>query len=131
MHFIVAESNKPSIEFYKRRGASDLSLEEGWRLFKIDKQHLIKMSAEEWTRGQASELAPAHGRSLIQEDSPQGLVSLWRIFMITAFSFHSFAKFSFFYIVTRLDFLTFSYYVFINRRIFLKLFVYIVGFKTF
>lgn len=79
-------------------------------------------------RSQASELVPAHGRSLIQEDSPQGLVSLWRIFMITVFSFHSFANLL--YIVTRLDYLTFSYYVFINRRIFLKLFVYIVG-KTF
>ncbi|XP_036380137.1 diamine acetyltransferase 1-like [Megalops cyprinoides] len=47
MHFIVAEWNTPSIEFYKRRGASDLSLKEGWRLFKIDKEHLLKMSAEE------------------------------------------------------------------------------------
>ncbi|XP_028655264.1 diamine acetyltransferase 1-like [Erpetoichthys calabaricus] len=47
MHFIVAEWNKPSIEFYKRRGASDLSSEEGWRLFKIDKEYLLKMSAEE------------------------------------------------------------------------------------
>ncbi|KAI2665058.1 Diamine acetyltransferase 1 [Labeo rohita] len=47
MHFIVAEWNKPSIEFYKRRGASDLSLEEGWRLFKIDKQNLLKMTNEE------------------------------------------------------------------------------------
>ncbi|XP_041088987.1 diamine acetyltransferase 1 isoform X2 [Polyodon spathula] len=47
MHFIVAEWNKPSIEFYKRRGASDLSSEEGWRLFKIDKQYLVKMSSEE------------------------------------------------------------------------------------
>uniref|UniRef100_A0A8C9W5I5 Diamine acetyltransferase 1 n=1 Tax=Scleropages formosus TaxID=113540 RepID=A0A8C9W5I5_SCLFO len=47
MHFIVAESNKPSIEFYKRRGALDLSLEEGWRLFKIDKECLLKMSNEE------------------------------------------------------------------------------------
>lgn len=52
MHFIVAEWNKPSIEFYKRRGASDLSLEEGWRLFKIDKQNLLKMTNEEWTRWQ-------------------------------------------------------------------------------
>ncbi|KAG7314962.1 hypothetical protein KOW79_022265 [Hemibagrus wyckioides] len=43
LQFIVAEWNKPSIEFYKRRGASDLSLEEGWRLFEIDKQNLIKM----------------------------------------------------------------------------------------
>lgn len=47
MHFIVAENNQASIEFYKRRGASDISLEEGWRLFKINKQHLLKMSAEE------------------------------------------------------------------------------------
>ncbi|XP_035287546.1 diamine acetyltransferase 1-like [Anguilla anguilla] len=47
MHFIVAEWNKKSIEFYKRRGASDLSLQEGWRLFKIDKKYLLKMSIEE------------------------------------------------------------------------------------
>ncbi len=49
MQFIVAEWNKPSIDFYKRRGASDLSLEEGWRLFKIDKQNLLKITNEEWT----------------------------------------------------------------------------------
>ncbi|XP_073696929.1 diamine acetyltransferase 1-like [Garra rufa] len=47
MHFIVAEWNKPSIDFYKRRGAADLSHEEGWRLFKIDKQNLLKMTSEE------------------------------------------------------------------------------------
>ncbi|XP_036376888.1 diamine acetyltransferase 1-like [Megalops cyprinoides] len=47
MHFIVAEWNTPSIEFYKRRGAADLSLEEGWRLFEIGKECLLKMSAEE------------------------------------------------------------------------------------
>ncbi|KAI4894141.1 hypothetical protein NFI96_011316 [Prochilodus magdalenae] len=47
MHFIVAESNQASINFYKRRGALDLSLEEGWRLFRIDKQNLLKLSAEE------------------------------------------------------------------------------------
>ncbi|TRY58810.1 hypothetical protein DNTS_022323 [Danionella cerebrum] len=47
MHFIVTESNKASIDFYKRRGASDLSLQEGWRLFRIDKENLLKMSAEE------------------------------------------------------------------------------------
>ncbi|XP_062844523.1 diamine acetyltransferase 1a.2 [Trichomycterus rosablanca] len=46
LHFIVAEWNKPSIEFYKRRGANDLSLEEGWRLFEINKQSLIKMSSQ-------------------------------------------------------------------------------------
>ncbi|KAH0624747.1 hypothetical protein JD844_032504 [Phrynosoma platyrhinos] len=47
MHFLVAEWNEPSIKFYKRRGASDLSSEEGWRLFKIDKEYLIKMASEE------------------------------------------------------------------------------------
>ncbi|XP_023607091.1 diamine acetyltransferase 1 isoform X2 [Myotis myotis] len=47
MHFLVAEWNKPSINFYKKRGASDLSSEEGWRLFKIDKEYLLKMAAEE------------------------------------------------------------------------------------
>uniref|UniRef100_A0A670I3P9 Diamine acetyltransferase 1 n=2 Tax=Podarcis TaxID=42163 RepID=A0A670I3P9_PODMU len=47
MHFLVAEWNEPSIRFYKRRGASDLSSEEGWRLFKIDKEYLMKMAAEE------------------------------------------------------------------------------------
>ncbi|XP_028277078.1 diamine acetyltransferase 1-like isoform X1 [Parambassis ranga] len=45
MHFIVAENNKKSIEFYKRRGAADLSSEEGWRLFAFDKKGLIKMTA--------------------------------------------------------------------------------------
>nr|XP_057943939.1 diamine acetyltransferase 1-like [Doryrhamphus excisus] len=44
MHFIVAENNTKSIEFYKRRGAADLSSEEGWRLFAIDKEELLKMS---------------------------------------------------------------------------------------
>nr|DBA34153.1 TPA: hypothetical protein GDO54_001745 [Pyxicephalus adspersus]DBA34154.1 TPA: hypothetical protein GDO54_001745 [Pyxicephalus adspersus]DBA34155.1 TPA: hypothetical protein GDO54_001745 [Pyxicephalus adspersus] len=47
MHFLVAEWNEPSIKFYKRRGASDLSTEEGWRLFKIDKEYLCKMATEE------------------------------------------------------------------------------------
>lgn len=44
MHFIVAEFNTQSIEFYKRRGAADLSSEEGWRLFAIDKEDLLKMT---------------------------------------------------------------------------------------
>lgn len=44
MHFIVAEDNKKSIEFYKRRGAEDLSQEEGWRLFRFDTDSLVKMS---------------------------------------------------------------------------------------
>jgi len=46
MHFIVAESNKKSIEFYKRRGAADLSSEEGWRLFAIGKEELFKMATK-------------------------------------------------------------------------------------
>ncbi|KAM8742762.1 diamine acetyltransferase 1-like [Acanthopagrus schlegelii] len=46
MHFIVAENNTKSIEFYKRKGAADLSLEEGWRLFEIEKQELLKMTAK-------------------------------------------------------------------------------------
>ncbi|MED6278657.1 Diamine acetyltransferase 1 [Ilyodon furcidens] len=46
MHFIVAENNKQSIEFYKRRGAADLSSKEGWRLFEIQKEGLVKMTAK-------------------------------------------------------------------------------------
>ncbi|XP_045896292.1 diamine acetyltransferase 1-like isoform X1 [Micropterus dolomieu] len=46
MHFIVAENNTKSIEFYKRRGAADLSSEEGWRLFEIEKRDLLKMTAK-------------------------------------------------------------------------------------
>uniref|UniRef100_A0A671TS21 Diamine acetyltransferase 1 n=1 Tax=Sparus aurata TaxID=8175 RepID=A0A671TS21_SPAAU len=46
MHFIVAENNTKSIEFYKRKGAADLSLEEGWRLFEIEKEELLKITAK-------------------------------------------------------------------------------------
>lgn len=46
MHFIVAENNTKSIEFYKRRGAADLSSEEGWRLFEIEKADLLKMTSK-------------------------------------------------------------------------------------
>ncbi|XP_068160732.1 diamine acetyltransferase 1-like isoform X1 [Antennarius striatus] len=45
MMFVVAESNAPSISFYKRRGAEDLSQEEGWRLFRFDKDSLARMAA--------------------------------------------------------------------------------------
>ncbi|XP_053297001.1 diamine acetyltransferase 1a.1 [Pleuronectes platessa] len=45
MHFIVAENNTKSIEFYKRRGATDLSSAEGWRLFAIEKRDLLKINA--------------------------------------------------------------------------------------
>lgn len=44
MMFIVAENNEPSIQFYKRRGAEDLSQEEGWRLFKFSQNSLVKMA---------------------------------------------------------------------------------------
>ncbi|MEQ2250641.1 Diamine acetyltransferase 1 [Ilyodon furcidens] len=44
MMFVVAENNKPSVQFYKRRGAEDLSQEEGWRLFRFDKDSLVKMA---------------------------------------------------------------------------------------
>lgn len=48
--FVVAENNEPSMQFYKRRGAEDLSEGEGWRLFRFDKDSLVKMAApsEEW-----------------------------------------------------------------------------------
>lgn len=45
MHFLVVVWNKPSIEYYMRRGASDLSTEEGWHLFKFNKEHLARMAA--------------------------------------------------------------------------------------
>ncbi|KAM6900425.1 diamine acetyltransferase 1-like isoform 2-T2 [Xenentodon cancila] len=45
MMFVVAENNEPSVQFYKRRGAEDLSQEEGWRLFRFDKESLVKMAA--------------------------------------------------------------------------------------
>ncbi|XP_066515793.1 diamine acetyltransferase 1-like [Hoplias malabaricus] len=54
LHFIVAEWNTTSIEFYKRRGAEDLSLEEGWRLFEIGKQSLVKMSTRSTTNKQTN-----------------------------------------------------------------------------
>lgn len=62
MMFIVAENNEPSIQFYKRRGAEDLSQEEGWRLFKFSKSSLVKMAtpAEEWqeARGDTQVASP-------------------------------------------------------------------------
>uniref|UniRef100_A0A8D2LII6 N-acetyltransferase domain-containing protein n=1 Tax=Varanus komodoensis TaxID=61221 RepID=A0A8D2LII6_VARKO len=47
MHFLVVVWNQPSIEYYMRRGASDLSTEEGWHLFRFDKEHLVKMASGE------------------------------------------------------------------------------------
>ncbi|XP_075996089.1 diamine acetyltransferase 1-like [Genypterus blacodes] len=45
MLFVVAENNESSIKFYKRRGAEDLSQQEGWRLYRLAKDKLLKMSA--------------------------------------------------------------------------------------
>uniref|UniRef100_A0A3B3ZJ29 Diamine acetyltransferase 1 n=1 Tax=Periophthalmus magnuspinnatus TaxID=409849 RepID=A0A3B3ZJ29_9GOBI len=45
MMFVVAENNESSIQFYKRRGAEDLSQEEGWRLYRFDKESLVKMAS--------------------------------------------------------------------------------------
>uniref|UniRef100_A0A8C4Y9H5 N-acetyltransferase domain-containing protein n=1 Tax=Gopherus evgoodei TaxID=1825980 RepID=A0A8C4Y9H5_9SAUR len=39
--------NKPSIEYYVRRGALDLSTEEGWHLFRFDKENLLRMASGE------------------------------------------------------------------------------------
>ncbi|XP_053129725.1 spermidine/spermine N(1)-acetyltransferase-like protein 1 isoform X1 [Hemicordylus capensis] len=47
MHFLVVVWNKPSIEYYMRRGASDLSTEEGWHLFRFDKENLLRMAMGE------------------------------------------------------------------------------------
>ncbi|XP_078088458.1 diamine acetyltransferase 1-like [Mustelus asterias] len=47
MHFIVADWNHRSINFYKKLGAADLSKKEGWRLFEIKKQSLVKIATEE------------------------------------------------------------------------------------
>lgn len=57
MMFVVAENNEPSVQFYKRRGAEDLSQEEGWRLFRFDKDSLVKMAtpAEEWQRSSVAQ----------------------------------------------------------------------------
>ncbi|XP_029978810.1 diamine acetyltransferase 1-like isoform X2 [Sphaeramia orbicularis] len=45
MMFVVAENNESSIQFYKRRGAEDLSQEEGWRLYRFGKDSLVKMAS--------------------------------------------------------------------------------------
>ncbi|XP_062907270.1 diamine acetyltransferase 1-like [Mobula hypostoma] len=47
MHFVVADWNQKSIDFYKKHGAADLSKKEGWSLFEIQKKHLIKIANEE------------------------------------------------------------------------------------
>ncbi|XP_062440462.1 spermidine/spermine N(1)-acetyltransferase-like protein 1 [Rhea pennata] len=46
MQFLVVIWNKPSVEYYMRCGASDLSTEEGWHLFRFNKETLLRMAAE-------------------------------------------------------------------------------------
>nr|XP_014352199.1 PREDICTED: diamine acetyltransferase 1-like [Latimeria chalumnae] len=46
MHFLVVKWNKPAIKYYERRGASNLSKEEGWFLFEFSKENLLKIEAE-------------------------------------------------------------------------------------
>uniref|UniRef100_UPI00398E9ABD diamine acetyltransferase 1-like isoform X1 n=1 Tax=Pristiophorus japonicus TaxID=55135 RepID=UPI00398E9ABD len=47
MHFLVVGWNTASIEYYTRRGALDLSKQEGWHLFKFSKESMIKLACEE------------------------------------------------------------------------------------
>ncbi|NWX81511.1 SAT1 acetyltransferase, partial [Nothoprocta ornata] len=46
MHFLVFIHNQPSVEYYLRRGASNLSTEEGWHLFRFSKETLLRIAAE-------------------------------------------------------------------------------------
>ncbi|XP_030743444.1 spermidine/spermine N(1)-acetyltransferase-like protein 1 [Echinops telfairi] len=47
MDFLVVIWNQASIEYYTRRGASDLSSEEGWHLFRFNREKLIEMASGE------------------------------------------------------------------------------------
>ncbi|XP_073498268.1 spermidine/spermine N(1)-acetyltransferase-like protein 1 isoform X2 [Phyllobates terribilis] len=42
--FLVLSSNAASIQFYKRRGAADLSEEDGWHLFRFSQDDLRRMA---------------------------------------------------------------------------------------
>ncbi|XP_077142589.1 spermidine/spermine N(1)-acetyltransferase-like protein 1 isoform X1 [Ranitomeya variabilis] len=42
--FLVLSSNVAAIQFYKRRGAADLSEEDGWHLFKFSQDDLKRMA---------------------------------------------------------------------------------------
>uniref|UniRef100_A0A8C4IZ38 N-acetyltransferase domain-containing protein n=1 Tax=Dromaius novaehollandiae TaxID=8790 RepID=A0A8C4IZ38_DRONO len=46
MQFLVVIWNQPSVEYYMRCGASDLSTEEGWHLFRFNEETLLRMAAE-------------------------------------------------------------------------------------
>uniref|UniRef100_A0A8C8XP35 N-acetyltransferase domain-containing protein n=1 Tax=Panthera leo TaxID=9689 RepID=A0A8C8XP35_PANLE len=47
MHFLVVIWNQASIDYYTHRGALDLSSEEGWHLFRFNRQELMDMAKEE------------------------------------------------------------------------------------
>ncbi|MBZ3883569.1 Protein POF1B [Sciurus carolinensis] len=47
MHFLVVIWNQASIEYYTSRGALDLSSEEGWHLFRFNREELMDMAEEE------------------------------------------------------------------------------------
>uniref|UniRef100_A0A8C9DDK3 N-acetyltransferase domain-containing protein n=1 Tax=Prolemur simus TaxID=1328070 RepID=A0A8C9DDK3_PROSS len=46
MHFLVIIWNETSFEYHARRGALDLSSEEGWHLFRFNRE-LMDMAREE------------------------------------------------------------------------------------
>ncbi|NWJ04095.1 SAT1 acetyltransferase, partial [Crypturellus undulatus] len=46
MQFLVLICNKASVEYYIKCGASNLSTEEGWHLFRFNKEALLRMAAE-------------------------------------------------------------------------------------
>ncbi len=46
-NFSVLDWNKPSIEFYKRRGAVDLTGKEGWLAFRLDREAMEKFAKED------------------------------------------------------------------------------------
>lgn len=48
MHFLVVIWNQASIDYYVHRGALDLSSEEGWHLFRFNREELMDMAKEEW-----------------------------------------------------------------------------------
>ncbi|KAM8895934.1 spermidine/spermine N(1)-acetyltransferase-like protein 1 [Lycaon pictus] len=47
MHFLVVIWNQASIDYYTRRGALDLSSEEGWHLFRFNREELMDMAKED------------------------------------------------------------------------------------
>ncbi|KAG5193788.1 hypothetical protein MJG53_019847 [Ovis ammon polii x Ovis aries] len=47
MHFLAVIWNQASIDYYTRRGALDLYSEEGWHLFRFNREELMDMAGEE------------------------------------------------------------------------------------